>query len=672
MRSKGSPRNARGGALVPSLIVVVVLVIGAAAYLSHTSTEVVQVRENIASIRAFYYAEAGLNYAQAQLLRGWQLASLINPFQFIDSMTSLPADMVLEEGTSEQGRFQVEITNVSTPYTDARDVTVRARGTYREQNRTAVATFCLELKPSRVFDYGYFVNHCGWLEGMPPTFTVQGNLRANGLFSFFNSSLYAEGNPESRWERGQTEYKDSGGIYSGFRIVDALSVEGMGSLPLNQHMNEDLNDNRVLDPGEDHNQNQKLTLPEQVAMPNLTETGLYEEYAMSWNGGAGSSIKIEAAGQGGTDLLVSNAIYGDEDGEKGNLMLWGTEQNPIIIDGPVVVRGALIIKGYVKGKGSLYVKHNIYIPDNVIQVNPPVGRPNWNYFDYSTPEERYQGWTEALSQWRGENADKDAVGLFAAENVVIGDFQETSWRSDVDTWLNHPANESAEAANGLDRIPETDDPGENDQIWTVDRYTEADLNRGLMPPGKSVGEVIPGSGEDIDGDAVEDQRIALSDFDLPAPFDTISWGGWTPLDAGSGGDGPGKSGGKGGGRGKGGGGKGGGRPGPPGSGSGPTSYSDFFNEKGGDALDHIDALIYTNHAIAANWGRYSSLVHLFGGLLCRIEAIIFRNDGTAEWIHDERFTGGGEELNLVLPRVKKPIQIIHWAEVPAGYAPGSG
>jgi hypothetical protein len=628
----------RGSALPICLILMVVMTIGAAAFLKLTSTEVIQVKRNVASMRAFYYAEAGVNYAQSQLLRGWKLSKFTSPFHFIDyrTITSLPADMVVETGTPEEGRFQVEIVDVTTPYQDARDVTVRSTGTYQGERRSVMAAFCLELAPSKVFDYTYFLNHWGWTERIPASFHMNGNVRANGHFSFSNSGLFVNGNPESMYFRGETRYKDTGGIYSGFTISGASSLHGMGALNVNQHMNEDDNENGILDAGEDHDQDGQLTRPEPITMPNLTDMALYEDYARSWNGGAGSSIKIQGAGAGGSDLLVSDAVYGDDTGEKGNLILWGTEQNPIIIDGPVVVQGAVIIKGYVKGKGSLYVTDNVYIPDNVMYVNPPEGKPDWDYYAYSTPEERYQSWQQAAGAWREANADKDGLGLFARENVIIGDFTDQSWQGTVQKWLNNSSNESAERANGLDHMPNTGDEGEGDSKWTVDYYTQEDLVGGLIPPGKGVGDVVAGSGEDIDGDGEQDDRISTNDFNLPAALKQSNWGGWIPPEI----------------------------TWPP---SG-INYGQFLNEAGKFCLDHIDALLYTNHATAGAWGEKSPQIHLLGGIVSRVEAIIIKNDGSSDWTHDERFTGGGAPFGFLLPKVKNPIAIVYWREVASTYA----
>jgi len=50
------------------------------------------------------------------------------------------------------------------------------------------------------------------------------------------------------------------------------------------------------------------------------------------------------------------------DGEaSGNLILVGTEANPIEIDGKIAVDGDLVIQGWVKGQGSIWVRGNAYI-----------------------------------------------------------------------------------------------------------------------------------------------------------------------------------------------------------------------------------------------------------------------------------------------------------------------
>ena len=56
-----------------------------------------------------------------------------------------------------------------------------------------------------------------------------------------------------------------------------------------------------------------------------------------------------------------------------------------------------------------------------------------------------------------------------------------------------------------------------------------------------------------------------------------------------------------------------------------------------------------------------------GGIVSRVEAIIIKSDGSADWTHDERFSAGGEEYGFILPRVKRVAQTVYWAEVSAEY-----
>lgn len=49
----------------------------------------------------------------------------------------------------------------------------------------------------------------------------------------------------------------------------------------------------------------------------------------------------------------------------GNVVLTGTQTDPIVLNGDVAIDGDLIIGGYVKGEGSLVVSGNVYVPADV-------------------------------------------------------------------------------------------------------------------------------------------------------------------------------------------------------------------------------------------------------------------------------------------------------------------
>ena len=104
--------------------------------------------------------------------------------------------------------------------------------------------------------------------------------------------------------------------------------------------------------------------------------------------------------------------------------------------------------------------------------------------------------------------------------------------------MNHPLNESKEDA-GLDGLPNTragrdgilgtgdDDLLEGDGVWSVDYYTQANFDAGTIPPGKNIGDPIPGSGEDIDADGVYDGTTQMGEFYIDGngsgSFDASLW-----------------------------------------------------------------------------------------------------------------------------------------------------
>ncbi len=198
-------------------------------------------------------------------------------------------------------------------------------------------------------------------------------------------------------------------------------------------------------------------------------------------------------------------------------------------------------------------------------------------------------------------------------------------------WLNDPDNESEEDC-GEDQIPNTkpgrdgitgtadDDVLEGDGVWTVDRYTQADADLGLIPPGKSVGDPIPGTGEDTDGDGQYDPRTQVSDFEITDVLDDQHWVGNFPS-------------------------------------SSPISYSDIATTN----ITHIDAAFYTNHALGAFTLARTEDFIINGCIVSRNESIVYGTK-TLTINHDLRLLGAGRSLlpNLVLPLNWQPIRLLAW------------
>jgi hypothetical protein len=456
------------------------------------------------------------------------------------------------------------------------------------------------VAPSRVFDYAYFINNWGWFYGN--TIYCGGNARSNGQFDVAGYKPTITGQPiydGVAWNgtsAALSGYHDDnedtlldgmdGGIFSSWDIVGASQVKGNGGLAKNQHDFED-----------------------PIPMPNISNLKTYEQKALDF----GSSIKIDG-------VTVCNSVYGDEKGEKKHLYLVGTATKPIVINGPVVVRGSVVIRGVVSGQGVIVAGGNVYVPNSITYKNKP-----------SSP--RPAGTTQAQTEaWLSANWNKDFLGLIAKENVVVGNYTNSTWQHYVNSWMNSPLNKSEEDA-GLDGIPNTkkgkdgiagtadDDLLEGDGVFSVEKYTACDAELGLIPDGYSVGDVIPGSGEDLDGDGVYDGPAKLADLALPAAINTTNWGGNVPA-------------------------------------GGVSSYSSISSMY----ATNLDAVFYTNHSFCyVVLG--STTARINGGLVSRNENIIYGTP-TIETNHDARLLGSstGKAAGW-LPREIQDVEVLRWSRL---------
>lgn len=134
-----------------------------------------------------------------------------------------------------------------------------------------------------------------------------------------------------------------------------------------------------------------------------------ESFAGSISGG-----KVGVSPQGATVTTSTSAdllVLGNEPGlsavTSGNVILTGTDLDPIQISGKVAIDGDLIISGPIEGLGSLWVRGNIYI------------RGDLEYNDINISGTRQFG--------LGPNGKPNALGLTAGGNVVMGDIYRPGW-----------------------------------------------------------------------------------------------------------------------------------------------------------------------------------------------------------------------------------------------------
>ncbi|MEZ6015164.1 MAG: hypothetical protein R3F49_08630 [Planctomycetota bacterium] len=92
---------------------------------------------------------------------------------------------------------------------------------------------------------------------------------------------------------------------------------------------------------------------------------------------------------------------------RGQVILIGTEEDPIRLDGKVAIDGDVIISGYVVGMGSLWARGNVYIPSDLRYLDGEVG--------------------DARTFGVGVNGAPNGLAITSGANIVIGDTFRAGW-----------------------------------------------------------------------------------------------------------------------------------------------------------------------------------------------------------------------------------------------------
>lgn len=274
-------------------------------------------------------------------------------------------------------------------------VTNRVTVTWGDISRIIEEVVQYKLNRSSVFDHAYFINNFGWFHGVDCV--VNGDIRSNFDVELksrdlvLNGHTYATGvndlkKPYQTWS--WNTYKNN--FYSSF-------FRPVYHVDLNKHNKDSVFEWGYEDSGR-HNYASELE------MPYIGDLSDYKYYAEEQDG------TVSTGGVTVVDNVYSNAGPSGVSGaaDHGSLYLYGTEDDPIVIDGPVVVDGDVIIKGYYTGQGTIYAKRNIHIIDSVIAVTPS----QWAQPD--TAENFYENTLP-------DNLDADFLGLVARGAVILGD-----------------------------------------------------------------------------------------------------------------------------------------------------------------------------------------------------------------------------------------------------------
>ncbi|MBI3323917.1 MAG: hypothetical protein HYZ92_01375 [Candidatus Omnitrophica bacterium] len=271
----------------------------------------------------------------------------------------------------------------------ARLVTVQAEARVGAITKRIQAVYELEPGMSDIFRYAYFINNYGWFNVLSGAAIINGDLRSNGDLNFsgnfyVHGDLYAAKNPLV--DNPNTLQPSTGTItgdpsqfdlsyylqwkFNTSRPTRKLTLDGqppiggvLKVLPQGSGWDyEYRNADGVLD------QRKYVGQPVQP-MPYLGDLDYYNSLAVK-RGGTVSYWD-------GTAYVPIEAVYKGPDGQAGTaddqtpLVLFGSPNNPIQINGAVVVPGDVLIAGYVTGRGTIYTGRNMHILAGIHYINPP-------------------------------------------------------------------------------------------------------------------------------------------------------------------------------------------------------------------------------------------------------------------------------------------------------------
>ena len=459
----GGQVGERGSAFFIITILAITSTVVVGAFLSTSLGKVKHVEVRVAETSAFNAAEAGLNAAIGGVWTIYKSKSDLHRVAAVgklDGKNDEADRFTIVDRRLGRSSFSVEVTRVISVGTDHADVEFVATGSNGEASSTIVAAVRFGRKPSQVFNHAYFINNFGWLWGS--SITVNGSVRSNGNFSMRNSTVNGDIIACENEEIGAAGTVEGSSRHRSVAEYNANESEHARATDPSAPP-EDLNGNGILDPGEDRNGNgklddfgyrggydgesERLENQQTIDMPYLGDMSVYRELATLQNG----TIK-----QGET--LLVDGVLGDDTGEESSIVLVGTPEDPIVIDGPVVINTDVVLRGVITGRGTIYAGRNVHIVGNLEYANAP-----------SWPKP-----ADNLELMKSNNESADLVGLAAKGSIIMGDYTQRWWTRATDYYQSPPFTvpykvDPTDAVNGY--VTGTDADG--DPIFNGD-YTAYD------------------------------------------------------------------------------------------------------------------------------------------------------------------------------------------------------
>jgi hypothetical protein len=433
-------------------LVAIVMELGAATLLL-TNGSVTRARRQESRAILLHLADAGLQAETDAFFQSFRISQSFTAMDSATSEASYTTPKATLNGQMEANqRFSASVISVTSPDSFTRDLVILSVGWIDSNNdgaldsgelrRAVRSTMRFSLSRAEVFDYAYFVNNYGWMQGFGPgDMIVNGDMRANGNFDFsggtptINGSVYAAPNDRllpaasgvvnitpTQW--GNSYYETN----ANSRSRQAYNVSKHGAKGGAQYdswkdliydrdayvKDDDVSGSVVGDRNGTRTYGGTVLSPESTStltMPDLSDLsrymGLSNDYvdtkqtfgdgSANPGYGEGAYVDVWNSTTSQYDRISTNGVV------TGNAALIGTSDHPIKIHGPVTITQDAIIKGTVDGQGTIYTGRNVHIVGSITYKNPPDFRGS----DPTTID--------------NNNEKKSVLGLAARASIIMGD-----------------------------------------------------------------------------------------------------------------------------------------------------------------------------------------------------------------------------------------------------------
>lgn len=454
----------RGSAFITVFMLLLLLSVSMAAYVNNSTQALRLSRRQYLNVLTAHLCDSGSQVLQYNLWAPFKANQNFNSMDATLLGASVGSPLASIQGTIPGvGSYASGVIKYEQVDSYNRRVTIRTVGWIDSNNNgvinqyepqkivDVVATY--QLQRSQVFDYTYFINNYGWMDGFSSNqLIVNGDMRANGDFTFTNglptvngtvaathneklipaptgvvnvtpvkqtdstySSISANNgrmrqgyNAATMGAKGSAAYESwrdyifesSASIVNG-RSDGAITADSTGLKAWSKTTQSDPGSTTILD-----------TSPTQeVVMPDLNNLTYYQNLSTNFvdnrqyytdgstnpNYGTGAYVDVWNSNTNAYQRVSTNGVV------SGSAALIGTSSHPVKIHGPVTFTQDAPVSGYFTGQGTIYTGRNVHVVGSIKYVNGPDFRGS--------------------SQTSVDNANekRDMVALAARGSVIMGD-----------------------------------------------------------------------------------------------------------------------------------------------------------------------------------------------------------------------------------------------------------